>query len=353
MSIHEDKKGTIWFGVNPGMLFKFNEDANNLSNSYFSKHNYFYKKPGDTRNYNIHSIISEKENLWILCASGILIKYNQEKENFETISENNILKDISIVSFLKEYETNFWFSSTKGLHHYNLESENLKSYYQTDGFHSNNYTRRSAFKSSNGELFFGSNNGVNSLYPRNMDKRESFAKLYINNIEILNKPAKSIIPEQVENGSERVKELNLEANQSSFSFQFSTIDNILNPNYYYAYRLKGFDKDWITSKKERIASYTNIPFGKYTFQVKAGSKQGIWDIDTKSITIKIKAPWWFSNLAILMYIFLATALIYGVIIWLRLKNKLAAEAWQNNKEKELYALIMNFLQKCLMKFKLL
>jgi signal transduction histidine kinase len=109
--------------------------------------------------------------------------------------------------------------------------------------------------------------------------------------------------------------------------------------------LTGFDDDWITPKKDRIASYTNIPYGKYIFEVKAGSKPGIWDIEPKTIAINIKAPWWYSNTAYVLYLILGVSVVYGIIIWVRLKNKLVKEAWENNKEKELYALKMNFFAK--------
>ncbi|MCF8274441.1 MAG: response regulator [Flavobacteriaceae bacterium] len=346
MSICEDKNGTIWLGLNPSMLFKFNEDLNDLSKSYFTKYNYFLKEVGDSRNYNIHSMVSDdNNNLWILCASGMLIKYNLTNETFETFSDNNDLKDIFITSILVEDSSNLWLSSSNGMHHYESKSEVLKSYYQTDGFHSNKFSGRSAFKTSDGTFYFGNEDGANSFSPKNMDKKEINAKLYINNIEILNKPANLLIPDQVEKGIENVNELKLNSNQSSFSFQFSAIDNVLNSNYHYAYKLSGFDNEWIIPKKDRIASYTNIPYGKYTFEVKAGSKPGIWDISTKTISINIKAPWWLSNLAFILYFLLSIMLIYGIIIWLRLRNKLIKEMWQNNKEKELYALKMNFFAK--------
>jgi signal transduction histidine kinase len=37
----------------------------------------------------------------------------------------------------------------------------------------------------------------------------------------------------------------------------------------YKYRLEGFDKQWLAAPKRRTASYTNLPPGRYTFQVMA------------------------------------------------------------------------------------
>ncbi|MDO5980225.1 two-component regulator propeller domain-containing protein [Flavivirga spongiicola] len=346
MSICEDENGAIWLGINPGSLFKFNEDLNAISKSYFTKHNYYVKQPGDSRNYNIHSLVPDyKGFLWISCASGMLIKYNLINNTFESFADRDHFDGIVISSVLIENPNNLWFSSINGIHHYNLKFDVFKSYYQMDGFQSNNFVRRSSFKDSDGTLYFGNENGVNSFLPTEIDKEDTTAKLYINNIEILNKPASLIVADQVKKDVEYVRDLKLDSDQSSFSFQFSAVDNILNTNYHYAYKLHGFDTEWIVPKKERIASYTNIPYGNYTFEVKAGSRKGAWNIDPIAIDLYIKPPWWYSTPAYIAYLIGSLLLIYGIVLWIRLKNKLVKETWHNNKEKELYALKMNFFAK--------
>ncbi|MCF7567642.1 response regulator [Sabulilitoribacter arenilitoris] len=346
MAINEDENGTIWAGINPNKLFKFNENFNDINKSYFTKHNYFLKQKNDSRNYNIHSLLPDyKGNLWILCASGMLQKFKLKDNTYESLANKNHFKNIVLNSILFEDSNNLWISSNNGVHHYNIEDDTFKSFYRIDGFQSNSFTRRSAFKDSEGILYFGSEDGVNSFLPSQLNKEEVKAKLYINNIEILNKPARSIIGDQIKGGIEYIQELNLNSNQSSFSFQFSAIDNVINPNYHYAYKLNGFDADWIIPKNDRIATYTNIPYGDYIFEVKAGSKKGEWNIAPIQVAINIKPPWWHSNMAYIVYFIASLLLIYGITIWVRLKNKLAKEAWQNNKEKELYAMKMNFFAK--------
>lgn len=346
MSICEDENGSIWLGINPGRLFKFNENLNDLRQSYFTKHNYYIRQSGDSRNYNIHGMVPDNNgHLWISCASGMLIRYNLINSTFESFTDKDDFKDIIVSSILIDNSNDLWLSSSNGVHHYNLESNELKSYYQMDGFQSDRFLRRSAFKDSDGIFYFGYENGVNAFLPSQLNKHQTNAKLYINNIEILNKPAQLIIRDQINKGVEYVKRLDLNSNQSSFSFQFSAIGNVIHPSYHYAYKLSGFDTDWIIPRNSRIASYTNIPYGNYTFEVKAGSKKGEWDIDPIKVGIYIKPPWWLSPIAYVFYVISGLLLIYGIVIWARLKSKLAKEAWQNNKEKELYALKMNFFAK--------
>ncbi len=346
MAICEDNNGNIWLGVNPGRLFKFNEDLKNLKNSYFTNFNYFKKRSGDSQNYNIHELNPDTNgNLWVLTASGILIKYNIPNNKFESFSGKENFKDINISSVLFENSNSLWLSSSNGIHNYDLNTDVLKSYYQTDGLQSKIFIKRSSFIDANGAFYFGGSEGVNSFFPAEMEKKETVAKLYINNIEILNKPAKLIIGDQFKNSIEHVKKIKLNSNQSSFSFQFSAIDNLVNSNYHYSYRLKGFEEDWVIANSARIASYTNIPFGNYVFEVRAGSKKGIWDIEAKKIEIFIKAPRWLSSWAFAIYAMIGLFLAYGFTRWLHLKRKFVKEEWQNQKEKELYALKMNFFAK--------
>ena len=45
----------------------------------------------------------------------------------------------------------------------------------------------------------------------------------------------------------------------------------------FAYRLEGFDPDWIQAGNRRFAFYTNLPPGSYTFRVIAGNGDGVWN----------------------------------------------------------------------------
>ena len=53
----------------------------------------------------------------------------------------------------------------------------------------------------------------------------------------------------------------------------------------------------------------NIPPGTYVFRVKGTNNDGVWSDETADITVKIKPPFWLSNLMIGLYIVLAIGII--------------------------------------------
>ena len=345
-AINQDENGIIWLGQDNAGLLKFNENHQNFSRSEFVNHNYYPDNDTNLYNHNINAIQPDNNgHLWILNVSGILTRYNIKAESSKIYSKNKYLKDIKVTSILLENANNLWLGSESGLHHYNVDADVLKTYHRTDGLQGNKFVLRSASKDYNGKLYFGGDNGLSSFYPKQLNREKGNPNIYINSVDILNKPAKEILGENLKGRIEKLETLNLNADQTSFAFQFSAIDNILNSNYHYAYKLNGFDNEWITPKKERIASYTNIPFGSYTFEVKAGSKKGVWDIPSKKITIHIAPPWWRSNLAYLFYSLILGGIVFAIIRWSQLRRKLAKKAWQNQKDKEIYALKMNFFAK--------
>ncbi|HRG07836.1 MAG TPA: triple tyrosine motif-containing protein, partial [Cyclobacteriaceae bacterium] len=80
----------------------------------------------------------------------------------------------------------------------------------------------------------------------------------------------------------------------------------------YAYRLSGFDKDWVYVGNRTFASYTNLDPGHYTFEVKSTNPDGYWSKNSSSLSIIIQPPywrtWWFISLALL----LVCCLLYAV-----------------------------------------
>ncbi len=345
-AISKDEFNNIWVSMSGGGLYKFQENPDNLNASYFNKHDYYKKDTDDLANYDIHSITSDYNgNLWILCASGFIIKYNLENDSFKSFLNEPYFKGINISATLFEDKENLWFSSTSGIYHYKIITDKLIPYYNTDGLQGDEFRKRSAFIDTQGILYFGGKYGVNAFLPSELNKKEATPKLYINEIEVLNQKHFLIIEDQLKDRIELTKNIELEPNESSFSFKFSVVGDLRHENYHYAYKLEGIDEDWIISKKEQEAIYTNVPSGTYVFRVKSGHMEGVWDIEPIALSISVKPQWWASNLAYISYVILTLLLIYSFITWFRLKNRLIKEEWQNQQNEELYAMKMNFFAK--------
>ena len=75
----------------------------------------------------------------------------------------------------------------------------------------------------------------------------------------------------------------------------------------YAYKLEGFDTNWIQAGTRRTASYTNLDPGDYVFRVKGSNNDGVWNQTGTFVNLHIIPPFWqtgwFKSLAILFLLF--------------------------------------------------
>ena len=123
----------------------------------------------------------------------------------------------------------------------------------------------------------------------------------------------------------------LPARFNSFHFEFTATSYRPPREFEYSFQLEGFDKKWSdwTAKKEK--DYTNLPYGSYTFKVKARDRFGT-ESQVMAYQFVIEPHWYQTTLAFLLYILLFFAgLIYGRHLLLK---KFEAQRTKFEKEQQ-------------------
>ncbi len=79
--------------------------------------------------------------------------------------------------------------------------------------------------------------------------------------------------------------------QNYFIFNFTGLWYTDPESVRYRYRLEGFDPDWKVSK-DHIASYPNLPPGRYTFRVQTSEHGNFENVPEASWSFTIRQPFW-------------------------------------------------------------
>jgi class 3 adenylate cyclase len=77
----------------------------------------------------------------------------------------------------------------------------------------------------------------------------------------------------------------------------------------YQYFLKGFDMRWTPWKQSNYKEYTNLPAGHYKFQMRYRNP-GNKGVEMSFLNIRVLPLWYFSQLALILYL-----LLFSLIIW--------------------------------------
>lgn len=161
-----------------------------------------------------------------------------------------------------------WIGTNNGLSCYHPEENRFINYTLQDGLINTQFYWNASCRSTQGLLYFGSVGGLVAIENNRPTislpaAKVRFTRLRIGNEEIL--PGSEYLPEDIA----ITTELRLHEKEKSFSLEFSALNFKPSNTAIYSYRLLGFDDKWMqVSGNRRFASYTNLPPGDYTLQVK-------------------------------------------------------------------------------------
>lgn len=271
----------------------------------------------DKTKYNsIQTILSIYESndktIWIGTDGEGLFNYNKKNKRFSNYNDFPGFKEKSVRAIIADNNGSLWISGGSGLTKLDFKNKKSTNFNKDDGLVDNDFNNNAVFKDGNGELYFGSYEGVNYFNPNEIKKAEKAPRLYFSDFKLFNR---SVKPNEDASPLTKViaqtKEITLDHTQSVFTIEYVGINYNYSKKNQYAYYLEGFEKDWNYVGNNRTATYTNLAPGNYVFKVKSANADGSWSNDQLELKIKILPPWWKTIWAYLLY----TSILVFLIIY--------------------------------------
>ena len=311
--ILQTSNGDIWFATGNGLCKLTSEESIKRNPKFITYKNEVGNINSLSHNYVLTLFESSKGELWVGTLGGGLNKYipakDGENEHFITYSESNGFPNNVIKGILEDENGNLWLSSNGGLSKFNPESFEISNYDVNDGLQSNEFSELACLKKRNGEMVFAGVYGFNIFFPENIKDNKEMPETVLTNLLIFNKKVE--VGEEfegrvvLEKPVDITKTIDFKYTENSFSFEFAALHYSAPSKNHYAYKLEGFNNDWIfTTSNKRYATYTNLEPGKYTLKVKSSNNDGYWDETPVELEINIIPPFWRTDLANLIYILL-------------------------------------------------
>jgi len=306
----EDNDHTIWIGADELVLY--------------SPSNKKITRIQESTRYMLHD---SKNRFWLTTTNRGIALFSKEKGIIRYYSEKNGLSNNQALAILEDDEHFLWISTTNGLSKFDPESERFHNYSLKNGFQNNQFTYGGAFKSAEGELFFGGISGFNIFNPTKIKSGDFFPKIVFTDLKIFNKSVK--IGDQKKDvltkSISETKSIELQHDLNSITLEFASFDFANSLGIQYSYFLEGFDNDWNEPSVNRSATYTNLDPGEYTFHVKTVSidrkESNIGPVLKIIVLPPVWKAWWFRILLLITI----SALFYMLITFLINKEKLKSD----------------------------
>ena len=311
----EDKSGFLWMG-GWGGLNRFDPRT-----AQFTVYAHRADDPSSLSDNAVTSTyVDHSGTLWVSTESG-LNKLNRESGTFTHYYVKDGLPSNAVSCLLEDRFGMLWMSTNRGLSRFDPVANRFTNYSTVDGLPGNDFTGWDAcFKSAGGEMFFGGFAGGVAFFPDKVINTSYPLPLVLTDFQLAGRSVEVGVNSPLGKSISYTKDVTLTHDQNIFSLSFAAL-TYFNPDANrYRYKLEKLDRDWIeVGSDRRVASYTTLPAGKYTFHVQSATRQGVWSEPGLRLGITILPPWWGTFWFRLLCI-AATASILWTLYLVRLKQ---------------------------------
>lgn len=189
-----------------------------------------------------------------------------------------------------------WAGTNNGLFHFHPDSlladATAKEHIaEEDGLRGLESNLNAGFKDRQGRLFFGTNGGLVMHDPRRPVLRATSAPpvVHITGISSFLEPIAGL--DSISLPGSSTPHVEVAYRKNHLTFTYTAIALAHGEHVRFQYRLTGFDSDWLPATEARFASYSNLPQGDYTFEVRAADRPGQWG-EAATVELTIIPPFW-------------------------------------------------------------
>ncbi|MCF8260009.1 MAG: SpoIIE family protein phosphatase [Melioribacteraceae bacterium] len=263
--------------------------------------------------YFVVEILEDSDNrLWVGTLNYGLLIFNRETQTLEKYFDiSDGLPHKSVHGLIEDNDGFLWISTENGLSKLNPSTKEYINYDESDGLQSNYFIQKSAFKSKQGEIFFGGENGFNAFFPERVNNPFE-PNVIITEFKLFNKPIKAGPGSPLKTHIALTNEIELDYDENDISFDFVGLHFNRPERNRYAYKLENYEDQWRDVEGLRTAVYTNLAPGKYVFRVRASNSDGVWNEEGASLVIYINSPIWERWYAFVFYFISVGGFGFGV-----------------------------------------
>lgn len=313
----EDNDGTLWIASENRGIAHLYGNMKNPKEIHYTIYNKESKKlPINTP---LCIKLDKSGRIWVGTEGCGLCLYDKQADQFISIHQQYNLPGDMVNSIEEDKFGNLWLGTNMGLARFTLNNnkfDRVRVYTTADGL-ADNFFEQNAVCRQGDYLYFGCGTGYVSVLahdtiPGINNHTPAITRLLKNGKEADFIPYKDL--------------LKIEPSIDDFTLCFSALCYTDADHCSYAYRMIGYDRDWhYTSASNRQATYTNLPYGNYTFELKATNEEGVWSPIT-TLTVEVEPPFWRTWWAYTLYIIIGIAIAIWVVHRIRqhmmLRNKI-------------------------------
>ncbi|RCH54957.1 hypothetical protein DJ568_10815 [Mucilaginibacter hurinus] len=334
LNFAEDSNGVIWMATSMGCLYYKNNVIKALENNHIFISSLLhlgndsvlvgmqegvtlivnkqfvkdFKLPA-VSNSSIFSMIKSRNAIIIGTDDKGLFVWDRKKNIVKNYTDRNGLKSNAVYSLAVDDNDVIWAGTGRGvnrlaINYQTMDCKVLSNQYANDLVYESN---QNAILYHNNKVYIGTAKGLSVYNTKTVAAKETAPYILIKQVNLFKngKGEKGVL-------TPATTGLKLNADQNHLSISFLGVYLRDPSKVSYQYRLTGLEEKFSQPVKTNAVDYPALPPGKYTFEVRAVSPEGVLSANTARFSFEIVPPFyrttWFTILAVALVILLIIGL---------------------------------------------
>lgn len=287
LSVFEDSRGTLWVGTQGAGLFRRTAGG-------------FVPGPRALVNQPVFRVTESADGtLWIGSARGLA---RLRGDSVRLFTARDGLPANTIFQVVDDGAGQLWLTGPWGIGSVAAAElaavadgvkprATVRQFGRDDGIPAHEASSISrSWLGPDGVLRFATPSGIALLDPRRIHRNTRPPPTHL----------EQVVVDGVDMGA--ASRLDVGAGTQKLEFRFTAPSFVAPALVRFRYRLDPFDDDWVDGGTQRIAHYTRLSPGRYTFRVQARNEDGVWSDSAATVSLRLRPyfwqTWWFAALII-------------------------------------------------------
>lgn len=339
VALHEDREQRLWIGTISG-LNVLEQDSGRLRKIPNGS-----QQASDLAGDLVRAITETADgSLWVGTHNGLnrMLDYHQGEPRFQHFLAHDGLLDDTIYGILEDGDRQLWISTNSGISRIEFAAHDqpnsaeasaplviakLRNYQIADGLPGLEFNGNVFASRDDGRLFFGGNAGLVWFDPKRPSGEAFKAPLAFTAYQIGSQRTDVL-------DSQRFTGIILNERERVLTLAFTALDLNAPEQNRFAYRLLGFDEDWVDLDNRHEVTFTHLAPGNYRLQVRGSNRDRISSDRQLELSIEVVPPWWqtrWTQAGVLLL------LLTAALSWWANRRQRLREAKLKNQQLALYS----------------
>jgi len=309
-AFHANTKDQLWICTSSGLyLYSFQNGVierfwdGGEGNSYLPGKEFYHMYP------------SKKGGYWLASKEG-LIYWNIDNSTYQHYTTKDGLVINNILAVYEDEYDFLWMPSNQGLIQFQINSGLSKVWLESDGISSSDFELYSHYEHDDGQLWFGTTNGITAFHPEDFKdiNLELQADIPFNILDFEQFSSES---QQLENRTSRLikeKQIVLYPGEHFFNLRIALADYVNGKNVTYSYTIEGYQEFW-QSGKENLIRISGLPYGDFMLRIRARLAKGQYSSKEIILPIHVLRPFYLQSWFFIGAFIFLSGFIIGWFKW--------------------------------------